>query len=94
MKTKNIFKTLAFAMMMPAMLLTTACSSEDELANNKNIDNTETAINKGFSLPVTVNVPMQKLTVLPARWIMFLLPENSAARFIPRVRMRALSMTF
>jgi len=56
MKTKNIFKTLAFAMMMPAMLLTTACSSEDELANNKNIDNTETAINKGFSLPVTVNV--------------------------------------
>ena len=56
MKTRNIFKTLAFAMMMPAMLLTTACSSEDELANNKNIDNTEAAINKGFSLPVTVNV--------------------------------------
>ena len=59
MKTRNIFKTLAFAMMMPAMLLTTACSSEDELANNKNIDNTETAINKGFSLPVTVNVTRQ-----------------------------------
>ena len=59
MKTKNIFKTLAFAMMMPAMLLTTACSSEDELANNKNIDNTEAAINKGFSLPVTVNVTRQ-----------------------------------
>ena len=59
MKTRNIFKTLAFAMMMPAMLLTTACSSEDELANNKNIDNTEAAINKGFSLPVTVNVTRQ-----------------------------------
>ena len=59
MKTRNIFKTLAFAMMMPAMLLTTACSSEDELANNKNIDNTETTINKGFSLPVTVNVTRQ-----------------------------------
>jgi uncharacterized protein YfiM (DUF2279 family) len=59
MKTKNIFKTLAFAMMMPAMLLTTACSSEDELANNKNIDNTETAINKGYELPVTVNVTRQ-----------------------------------
>lgn len=59
MKTKNIFKTLAFAMMMPAMLLTTACSSEDELANNKNIDNAEAAINKGFSLPVTVNVTRQ-----------------------------------
>lgn len=59
MKTKNIFKTLAFAMMMPAMLLTTACSNEDELANNKNIDNTEAAINKGFSLPVTVNVTRQ-----------------------------------
>ena len=26
MKTKNIFKTLAAAMLMPTMLLTTACS--------------------------------------------------------------------
>ena len=30
MKTKTIFKTLALAMMMPAMLLTTACSSDDD----------------------------------------------------------------
>ena len=34
MKTKNIFKTLALAMLMPTMLLTTACSSEDDLTNN------------------------------------------------------------
>lgn len=55
MKTKNIFKTLAFAMMMPAMLLTTACSSEDDVVNS-NIANIETVANKGYALPVTVNV--------------------------------------
>ena len=54
MKTKTIFKTLALAMMMPAMLLTTACSSDDDLVNN--IANTENTINKGYALPVTVNV--------------------------------------
>ncbi len=50
MKTKNIFKTLALAMMMPAMLLTTACSNQDDVANTSNITN------KGYALPVTVNV--------------------------------------
>ena len=50
LKTKNIFKTVALAMMMPAMLLTTACSSEDDVANTSNITN------KGYALPVTVNV--------------------------------------
>ena len=50
MNTKNIFKTVALAMMMPAMLLTTACSSEDDVANTSNITN------KGYALPVTVNV--------------------------------------
>ena len=54
MKTKNIFKTLAFAMLMPTMLLTTACSSDDNFANN-----TETTIKKVFELPATVNVTRQ-----------------------------------
>ena len=55
MRTKNIFKTLVFAMLMPAMLLTTACSSEDDVVNS-NIANLETVANKGYALPVTVNV--------------------------------------
>ena len=50
MKAKNIFKTLALAMLMPAMLLTSACS---------NINENEDTDNKGFSLPVTVNVTCQ-----------------------------------
>ncbi len=54
MRTKNIFKALALAMLMPAMLLTTACSSEDDALNNT--ANTENTINKGYALPVTVNV--------------------------------------
>ena len=57
MKTNNIFKVLAMAMLMPAMLLTTACSSEDDLVNNT--ANTENTINKGYALPVTVNVTRQ-----------------------------------
>ena len=55
MKTKNIFKTLALAMLMPTMLLTTACSSEDDVVNS-NLANLETVANKGYALPVTVNV--------------------------------------
>ena len=54
MKTKTIFKTVALAMLMPTMLLTTACSSEDDALNNT--ANTENTINKGYALPVTVNV--------------------------------------
>ena len=54
MNSKTILKTLAMAMLMPAMLLTTACSSEDDLVNNT--ANTENTINKGYALPVTVNV--------------------------------------
>ena len=53
MKTKNIFKTVALAMMMPAMLLTTACSNQDDVANTSNITS------KGYALPVTVNVTRQ-----------------------------------
>ena len=52
MNTKNIFKTVALAMMMPAMLLTTACSNEDDAINNG--DN-----KKGYPLQVTVNVTRQ-----------------------------------
>ncbi len=44
MNTKNILKTLAFA-----MLLATACN-KNEIANNENAEK------KGFALPVTVNV--------------------------------------
>ena len=53
MNTKNIFKTVALAMLMPAMLLTTACSNQDDIANTSNITN------KGYALPVTVNVTRQ-----------------------------------
>ena len=56
-KTKTIFKTLAFAMMMPTMLLTTACSSSDDAINNT--ENTETVSTKGYAIPVTVNVTRQ-----------------------------------
>ena len=50
MKTKNIFKALAMAMLMPATMLTTACSSDDSIINDEN------TATKGFELPVTVNV--------------------------------------
>ena len=52
MKTKTIFKMLAAAMLMPTMLLTTACSNnDDEIVNTENPAST-----KGYALPVTVNV--------------------------------------
>ena len=54
LKTKTIFKALAMTMLMPTMLLTTACSNEDDFVNNS--ANTENTINKGYALPVTVNV--------------------------------------
>jgi len=41
-------------MLMPAMLLTTACSSEDDALNNT--ANSQPVANKGYALPVTVNV--------------------------------------
>lgn len=53
MKTKNIFKTLAYAMLMPTLLLTAACSNDDEVAKSEN------AAKKGYTLPVTVNVTRQ-----------------------------------
>ena len=54
MNTKNIFKVLALAMLMPAMLLTTACSNDDDA-----IVNNETTNKKGYPLQVTVNVSRQ-----------------------------------
>ena len=54
MQKKNIFKALAAAMLMPAMLLTTACSNQDDA-----IINNENTIKKGYTLPVTVNVTIQ-----------------------------------
>ena len=50
MKAKNIFKTLAFAMLMPALLLIYACSD---------INENEDTNKKGFTLPVTVSVTRQ-----------------------------------
>ena len=55
MNTKNILKAMAAAMLMPAMMLTTACSSDDDLTN----PNPENAIQKGYELPVTVSVTRQ-----------------------------------
>ena len=55
MKTKTILQTLALAMLMPAMLLTAACSnSDDEIVNTENPTNT-----KGYALPATINVTRQ-----------------------------------
>lgn len=54
MKTKNIFKTLVFAILMPAMLFTFACSNINE---DENAD--ENADKNGYTLPVTVNVTRQ-----------------------------------
>ena len=54
MKTKTILKALAVALLMPAMLLTTACSSDDNI-----IDSEKSANTKGYALPVTVNVTRQ-----------------------------------
>ena len=53
MRTKNIFKAVALAMMMPAMMLTTACSNDDDLVNN---ENSQSVAKKGYALPVTVDV--------------------------------------
>lgn len=55
MNRKNIFKTLAAAMLMPAMLLTTSCSSEDDALDTP----AENTLKKGYTLPVTVNVTRQ-----------------------------------
>ena len=51
MKAKNIFKTLAFAMLMSAMLLTSACSSD--------ILNDEVTVKESYTIPVTINVTRQ-----------------------------------
>ena len=59
LKTKNIFKTLAAAMLMPAMLLTASCSSEDEFASDGTTAKTETIAKQGYPMFVTVNVTRQ-----------------------------------
>ncbi len=51
---------VACAMLMPAVLLTTSCSKgDDAVTNPEKPANTETAVNKGYALPVTVNVTRQ-----------------------------------
>ncbi len=63
MNTKNIFKAVVMAMLMPAVLLTTSCSKGDDAVTNPekpaNTEAAETAVNKGYALPVTVNVTRQ-----------------------------------
>ena len=59
MNTKNIFKTLALAMLMPAMMLTTSCSSDDFASDDKTATTETVATNQGYALPVTVNVTRQ-----------------------------------
>lgn len=56
MKTKNILKAAAFAMLMPAVLLTTSCSKDDDPMNNGSIANPENTEKKGYELPVPVTV--------------------------------------
>ena len=53
MKTKNIFNILALAVLMPAIIFSTACSKDD---NAVNTDNTN---KKGYELPVTIKVSRQ-----------------------------------
>lgn len=61
MKTKTIFNLLAFAMLTAAMVLTTACSGSEDLADNKpeTTEPTEPVAKKGYELPVTINVTRQ-----------------------------------
>ena len=60
MNTKNFFKAVAMAMLMPAVLLTTSCSKgDDAVTNPEKPATTEAAINKGYAMPVTVNVTRQ-----------------------------------
>ena len=54
MNIKNIIKVVALAMLMPAMLLNSACSNEDEPV----IDN-ENAPSRGYPLYVSVNATRQ-----------------------------------
>ncbi len=60
MNTTKLIKTLACAMLMPALLLTASCSKgDDAVTNPEKPATTEAAINKGYALPVTVNVTRQ-----------------------------------
>ena len=52
MKTKNIFKALALAMLVPAMLFSTACQKESTVQE-------EDIVKKGYELLVTINVTRQ-----------------------------------
>ena len=50
MNTKNIFNILALAVLMPAILFSTACSKDDNAINTDK---------KGYKLPVTINACRQ-----------------------------------
>ena len=60
---KNIFKLMALALLMPAMMMLTACGNEEEVVNPEKTQNgntqTENTIDKGYPLEVTVNVTRQ-----------------------------------
>ena len=48
---------LAFAMLMPAMMLTTACSSDDSITNTP--EKTENTTGKVYEIPITINATRQ-----------------------------------
>ena len=61
MKTTNIFKTLALAVTASAMMLFSSCGTDDDIIENapQATPAAETVAQKGYALPVTVNVTRQ-----------------------------------
>ena len=61
MKTTNIFKTLALAVTASAMMLFSSCGTDDDIIENapQTTPAAETVAQKGYALPVTVNVTRQ-----------------------------------
>lgn len=61
MKTTNIFKTLALAVTASAMMLFSSCGTDDDIIENapQTTPAVETVSQKGYALPVTVNVTRQ-----------------------------------
>jgi len=61
MKTTNIFKTLALAVTASAIMLFSSCGTDDDIIENapQTTPAAETVSQKGYALPVTVNVTRQ-----------------------------------
>ncbi len=59
MNTTNLIKTLACAMLMPAVLLISGCSADDPLVENAPQLTDGTVAGKAYTIPVTINVSRQ-----------------------------------